>query len=250
MKLPPALRPAFFLFLLAAALSAARAQEEVLYRNIFSWSATTRDGGLGNGQPRAVAWQQFTGADGKSGETYSVNAGIGLPTDLDNVNSSATVVSQENGFFYPGVKPHSVALSVLGAEEQGAVGHIDPAQFTALAFRWYGSVQREGVTQRLAIQINNDKWYVTEQTYGKIIGWKPFKDHAAQNVVDFSPTAANWRELIFSPDSELRIADQPLDADLPAGPITNFGIFSENGTDGERLASYFDTFEVVGTKKK
>lgn len=247
MKLP-SLRPAFFLLLVPAMLAVAQAQEEVLYRNIFSWSATTRDGQLGNGQPHSVAWQQFTGAEGKTGETYSVNAGIGLPTDLDNVNSSATVESKENGFFYPGVKPHSVVLSVLTPEEQGAAGTLDPAQITGLSFRWYGSVQREGVNQRLAIQINNDKWYVTEQTYGKVIGWKPFKDNASQNVVDFSPTGSNWRELVFSPDSELKISEQHLDADLPAGPITNFGIFSENTTEGERLASYFDTFEVVGTK--
>lgn len=239
------------MLLAAVPARAQQPQEEVLYRNIFSWSATTRDGALGNGQPHIVGWQQFTGAEGKSGETYSVNAGIGMPTDLENVNSSAKGDGgTENGYFYPGVKPHSVVLSVLASEEQGAVGSIDPAEFSALAFRWYGSVQREGVSQRLAIQINNDKWFVFAQPFSKVIGWKPFRENAGQNVVEFSPAAANWRELAFAPDSELKMSDEALAADLPAGPITNFGIFSENLTDGERLSSSFDTFEVAGTKKK
>ncbi len=252
MNLPSPLRLAFPLAVVSVlALVPARAQqEEVLYRNIFSWSATTRDGALGNGQPRVVGWQQFTGAEGKSGETYSVNAGVGMPTDLENVNSSANGNGgTENGYFYPGVKPHSVVLSVLASEEQGAVGPIDPAGFSALAFRWYGSVQREGVSQRLAIQINNDKWFVTAQPFSTVIGWKRFNEKAVQTVVEFTPAASFWRELSFTPDSELKMSESNLTADLPAGPITNFGIYSENSGDGERLASMFDTFEVAGTKK-
>lgn len=223
-------------------------QEEVLYRNTFSCSATDQNGNPANSMNPAVNWNEYRDADAKSDATYSVGGVPGKPVDLENVNSSAQVFGPEKGYMHPGVPPRSWLLTIPNDEEISSIGEIDPSKFGKVIFRWYGGLHIDGFTQRLAVQIGGSNWYVFSKPFTPVIGWKPFSENAVQNVVEFDPAAANWRELTFSPDAELKLGEAPA-ADLPAGPITNFGLFSENTTEERHVSSMFDTFEVVGLKK-
>jgi len=240
-----------FLFLAAVSLSAGllhAQQEQVLYRNIFSCNATDENGAPANSLSTSVHWDEFRGAEAKSGATYSVAGLPGKPEDVENVNSSAETYGPQKGFLHPGVPPHALLLCTPSAEEAATFGEIDPKAYGKLVFRWYGGAHIEGISQRLAVQIGGANWYVAAKPLSPVVGWAPLSESGVLNTVEFSPAAAEWRELVFSPDSELRVGDV-LKTDLPAGPITNFGILAENSTGEENVGIVVDTFEVAGAKK-
>jgi hypothetical protein len=229
----------------------------VLYRQVFGLEkekVTSLDGGETalNIMAGAVGWEEYAGAEGVRQKVYSIGGARGQPEDLGNVNSTVQERSQSNGFAHFGLdQDGTVHLAILTEAEavaaQGA--DLDPAHYESLTFQWRGGSNIDkrlaGMGQRVAVQIGGG-WFVSDEIFRNNLKWKGFAEMAQTFQVQFKTDGASWHDLQFDPGAVLKAVDTARTEPLPAGAITNFGIFTETEAKG---TAFLDTFEVIGVKK-
>jgi hypothetical protein len=218
------------------------AEETILYRQVFGKE------GEGNADIATVNWEHFFSGEGHA---WVVGGVLGQPQDLPNINTAQPAKKLDTGVLNCSPQPDGYYFARPTASERIAFikTDLDPSHYKSLIFRWYSGANTDAHTQRLAIQIGS-RWFVSENVFQNAIGWDPFAEKALQASFEFSPDAAQWRELLVEPASKFRLAENPLTENLPTGPIKNFGIFCENPGGTPQTASVVDTFEIAGTPLK
>jgi hypothetical protein len=229
----------------------------VLYRQVFGLEkekVVNREGGETalNIMAEAVGWEEYYGAEGVRRKVYSVGGARGQPEDLGNVNSTVIERSQTNGFAHFSLDTDgTVHLAILTENEALAAqaADLDPAHYETLIFQWRGGSNIDkrlaGMGQRVAVQIGG-RWFVSNEIFKNNLKWKGFAEMAQTFELRFKPDGAMWHDLQFDAGAVLKAADSARTEPLPAGAITNFGIFTETESKG---TAFLDTFEVTGVKK-
>lgn len=166
-----------------------------------------------------------TALDTGQGRIVSYNGGS--PTNLPNVNTGETTLSQSNGFIF--INAGTGALIKTNGYT------IDRDAFSAISFTW---TERDSPTDgglRLAIQIG-ENWYASDALY------KNESSSWALQTFNFTTAASAWRALTFT-DTALSLSDTTLVSALPSGDIIGFGLYVFGTTANVR----FDTFTVNAT---
>lgn len=176
-------------------------------------------------------WQVAWGRAGTKGNSTRaiVSNGASKPDAAMNIGTSNATTSESNGLIYTDV-PTNTYFFFTSAETGSAID-LDPSQ--GLTFGWFQRNNRLDDGFRVAVQIDG-LWYVTKALFSS-----PANAWSNQSFT-FTPAAASWRLLEFTPGHSLAMGANPT-ADLPAGRITGFGLFTE-ATTGETRR--FDTFSV------
>ena len=83
---------------------------------------------------------------------------------------------------------------------------------------------------RFAIRIDDggtDRWYASEQSYSSTGGTGTnFPTNGILHELNFTTSGSAWRELTFTPGTELSLAGSTIVGSLPTGPLTAAGIFT------------------------
>jgi hypothetical protein len=114
------------------------------------------------------------------------------------------------------------------------LGGLDTGDLDSVTFKLNNAVNTDQV--RVAIKIDN-AWYATNQTYAVTTSGYTGSNWttAETKTLNFSPTAANWRDLTFTPGSVLSLATSTRSTDLPSGELTGIGIYTGANTATLRI---------------
>ncbi len=176
-----------------------------------------------------------------------LSGGPSAPTDGPNVNATQTTAGTSTGFV--------PLLSANGADQfllETGEDPLDPAVQTPATFNWYAGSAYAGDAQQLAVEIGG-QWYVSTLADAVPAGATNgmlFSTTAQRFTVNYDPAAGDWDALDFAVGSPLTVGPATTAA-LPAGPITNFGVYAtiadNSGTSVTNERTYVDSFEVTAT---
>ena len=176
------------------------------------------------------------------------NGGNAAVTSQPNVNATAGGSTYTRGvaFFNTSITTDQY---VLGTGEYPIArngGTTDPADF-----QWEAA-GNVGDTQRLAIELTNNQWYVstnvltiaTTITGGSASNFATFEE---QDFTTFNTSASSWQLLNFSTSgpSTLSIGNT-LTSALPSFDIQQFGVYMTDANSGTDH-NFIDNFEVDST---
>ncbi|MDY0167705.1 MAG: PEP-CTERM sorting domain-containing protein [Thermoguttaceae bacterium] len=225
--------PAALLCLLACLWQPASA-EIVEYREVFGVS------GSGNKAMSHVGWQAHQGPEATpygdaGGPGIFLSYLAGKPQDLPNVNAGTA----ENVAAGYGAKSTS-GIGMAWTDEWT----IDRTLHEITSISFYSRDNSADDTYRIAIRIGETEpeweWFASETTFSHAGGGSGMVN-AIRHVLPFSTDAAQWRDLTFTPGTELSLATTSRTDALPAGKVTALGLYME--MDGARTMR-FDTYEV------
>lgn len=218
------------IFLWALASAPLLRGESVIYQETFGNSGSANYT-VDNKAHVLTDWQVVWGRTGTKGNSTRaiVSNGASKPESAVNIGTSNATTSESHGLVYTDA-PTNAYFFFTSAETGGAID-LDPSQ--GLIFGWFQKNNRLDDGFRVAVQIDG-VWYVTKALFSS-----PANVWSNQSFT-FTPAAASWRLLDFAPGHALALGANPT-ADLPAGRITGFGLFTEAITGETRR---FDTFSV------
>ncbi|MGD0651246.1 MAG: PEP-CTERM sorting domain-containing protein [Verrucomicrobiia bacterium] len=225
---------------------------DVIYRETFGGPAT------GNTNFAFVGWSGYWSPTAQTDDgvvspfnNFGVGNSLGIPTNLTNVNAGAS--SQTNGFpFASGFMAVSNNLLTYTTEYT-----VDPSVWNVGSISFYSgntsNLFPNGMPGfRIAVQIDGN-WYASSQLLvqnNNIANAAAFNTSGQKLIFNWTTAASAWDSLSFTPGTTLALGGA-LGSDLPADPITAFGLYSDpavntNGILGVATRRW-DTYEIDGT---
>lgn len=226
---------------------------DVIYRETFGGPAA------GNTNFAFVGWNGYWSPTAQTDDgvvspfnNFGVGNSLGIPTNLTNVNAGAS--ARTNGFaFASGFM--AVSNNILTYTTEYAV---DQSVWNVGSISFYSGNTTNNFPNgmpgfRIAIQMDGN-WYASSQLLtqtNNIAAAANFNTSGQQLIFNWTTTASAWRSLSFTPGSTLSLSGSTLGSDLPADPITAFGLYSDpavntNGVGGIATRRW-DTYEIDGT---
>jgi len=231
---------------------------DVIYRETFS-----RPAGAANTNFSYVGWTGYWSATaqasdsplfGPANNNFAVGSSLGRPSggSTTNVNAGASD-GNTNGFaFASGQLAVSNNILVTTSEYT-----VDQSVWNIGSLSFYAGNTTNNFPNgmpgyRFAIQMDGN-WYATASNFVQTVNVAAaanFPTTAQQMVFNWTNAASAWLSLNFTPGTTLTLGG-PIGSDLPADPITAFGLYSDpavntNGVGGTATRRW-DTFEIDGT---
>jgi MYXO-CTERM domain-containing protein len=188
--------------------------------------------------------------------TASTTPGAQVSNGGNAANSSQPNVNAATGGFATytrGVAFFNTTITtdqyVLGTGEYPIArngGTTDPADFT------WEAAGNAGDTQRLAIELTNNQWYVSTNvlTIATSIpsgSASNFATYQEQDFTTFNTAAASWQLLNFSTTGTSTLSiGSTLTSSLPSFDIAQFGVYMTDANSGTDH-NFIDNFEVDST---
>ena len=225
---------------------------DVIYRETFGGPAS------GNTNFAFVGWSGYWSPTAQTDDgvvspvnNFGVGNSLGIPTNLTNVN--AGIEARTNGFpFASGFMAVSNNILTYTTEYT-----VNPSLWNIGSISFYSGNTSNTFPNgmpgyRIAVQIDGN-WYASSQLLvqnNNIAAAANFNTSGQKLIFNWTTSASAWLSLSFTPGTTLALGS-PVGSDLPADPITAFGLYSDpsvntNGIPGVATRRW-DTYEIDGT---
>jgi len=188
-------------------------------------------------------WEAYqNGGNPVASSKLVASKGLGKPANLQNINAGDTDPTPEDGRGFAAAFNNAPVYFFLTEEIS-----LDLGAFNVSQISWYEGHSAAAET-RVAIKIG-DQWYVSNTIFTSTTvssgDFFPNETGGAElQTFAFTPTAADWLTLNFTPGSTLSLGDAA--SSNLSGVISGFGLYVDKNSGGGFTAR-FDTYQINGT---
>jgi hypothetical protein len=215
-----------------------------IYREVFGNNTA------GNVNLSTVGWSgnwgpTATDSSSPSPNNFGISSALGKPGTLDNINAGGLSLSTANGLLFTsgtGASLNNWIAYTTGYTVDTSVTPIQDISFYA------GSAANctFGIPGfRIAVQIGGN-WYASTQVLANnvaVTSAANFNTGAQQVTFNWTTDASAWDSLSFTPGTTLALGST-LTSPLPGGPVTGFGLYSDQEPGSGNATRRADTFQI------